>query len=91
MGIKRIIFHLEDGRRKYCTRNGSFELWNDSEVAALEINQARGHKGAYTADFTKYDFSAVLLRSRYPYCKVVRIVGFEVEENKLPIKPDIIF
>ncbi|MFR9546224.1 MAG: hypothetical protein SNJ29_11700 [Rikenellaceae bacterium] len=91
MIYKRIIFKLQDGRKKYCTRNGSFELWAESEVQALSANHARGVKGVYTADFTKFDFSTALIRSRYPYCKVVRIVDFEVEDHNLPINPDIIF
>lgn len=91
MKLQRVIFHLEDGRRKYVTHNGDIEKWVEVEIENLRRNMKRSGPAAYTADFAKYGISARELRERYTDAKIIRIVGFETEDHDLPLNPNIIF
>ncbi len=88
MKLQRIIHHLEDGRRKYVTHNGKMEKWTAVEIENLRRNTEQYGPAAYTADFAKYGISA---RERYPDAKIIRIVGFEIEDHDLPLNSEIIF
>ncbi len=91
MKYQRIIFFLEDGRRKYCSHNGEIELWNPYEIENLKQNFKQYGNPAYTADFSKYDIQAKKLRHRYPKAKIIKIIGFDSEDHDQPINPQIIF
>ncbi len=91
MKLQRIIYILEDGRRKYVTHNGEIEKWTEVEIENLRRNMQRFGPAAYTADFVKYGISARELRERYPDAKIVRISDFETEDHDLPFNPEIIF
>lgn len=89
--LQRIIFLLQDGRRKYATHNGQIEKWEKIDIASLETNIGAYGMPAYTADFAKYGYTYELLKERYPDAKIVRIIGFETEDHDLPLNPEVIF
>lgn len=91
MKKQKVIFHLDDGRRKYATHNGEMLQWEQCEVEALERNRSKHGKAAYTVDFAKYDVVAADLRRRYPNARIVKVVGFEAEDHDLPLRDDVIF
>lgn len=91
MKLQRIIFSLEDGRRKYVTHNGEIEKWTAGEIASLRDNIEWHGLPAYTADFAKYGISAKELRERFPDARILRVTGFTTEDHDLPLDPDIIF
>lgn len=91
MKLQRIIFQLEDGRRKYATHNGEMEKWSEVEIENLCHNLERYGPAAYTADFAKYGISAKELRERFPDARIIRIVGFDHEDHDLPLDSHIIF
>lgn len=91
MKLQKVIFHLEDGRKKYATHNGEMLRWERREVEALECNREWYGNAAYTADFAKYDVVAANLRKRFPDAKIVRVVGYETEDHDLPLRDDVIF
>lgn len=91
MKEQKVIFHLDDGRKKYATHNGEMLKWEELELENLNLNERRYGKAAYTADFMRYDVSAKNLLDRYPDAKIVRVVGFEAEDHDLPLREDVIF
>ncbi|MFR9500833.1 MAG: hypothetical protein SNH18_10405 [Rikenellaceae bacterium] len=91
MKYKRIIHILTDGRQKYSTHNGEIEMWSDADISAMEKNRARLGDAAYTRDFSRYDVEAKLLRSRFPKAKIIRVVGYRVEDHDMPIDSNVIF
>lgn len=91
MKYQRVIFHLEDGRKKYATHNGEALKWTTADLESLERNQEWYGGGGYTADFAKYDVVVANLRERYPNAKIIRVVGFETEDHDLPVRTDVIF
>lgn len=91
MKLQRIIFRLEDGRRKYVTHNGEMEKWAESEIENMRQNIERDGLPAYTADFAKFAATVAGLRRRFPDAKIIRVIAFEHEDHDLPLNPDIIF
>lgn len=91
MKLQRVIFNLEDGRRKYVTHNGEMEKWTEVEIKNLCFNLEHYGPAAYTADFAKYGISVRELRERFPDAKLIRIVDFNTEDHDLPLNPEIIF
>lgn len=91
MKLQKIIFHLEDGRKKYATHNGEILKWERLEIEALQSNIEKYGYPAYTADFTKYDVTAADLRVRFPSAKIIRVTGYKTEDHDLPLSPEIIF
>lgn len=91
MKLQKVIFHLEDGRKKYATHNGEMLRWERCEVEALERNREWCGNAAYTADFMRYDVVAGDLRKRFHDAKIVRVVGYETEDHDLPLRDDVIF
>lgn len=91
MKQQRIIHILEDGRRKYVTHRGAIEKWQPHEIAVLSRNLQRFGDAAYTYDLSAYDVTVEGLMERFPYAKIVRVVGFEAEDHDLPLRKDVIF
>lgn len=91
MKQQRVIHILEDGRRKYVTHRGVVEKWQQHEIDVLSRNLQRFGCAAYTHDLTAYDVTVEGLMSRFPFAKIVRVVGFEAEDHDLPLRKEIIF
>ncbi|MFI3293909.1 MAG: hypothetical protein SNG27_09965 [Rikenellaceae bacterium] len=91
MKYKRVIQILSDGRRKYSTFKGEILQWSQNEIDSLAQNIDHIGYAAYTLDFMCYDVEAKELRRRYPRARIVKVVGFEVEDHDLPINPNVIY
>lgn len=90
MKQQRVIHILEDGRRKYVTHRGSVVKWQQYEIDVLSRNLQRFGCAAYTYDLTAYDVTVEGLKMRFPFAKIVRVVGFETEDHDLPFRKGII-
>lgn len=91
MKLQRVIHHLKDGRKKYSTHNGEIEKWDEIDIEALCRCRERYGDSAYTADFSRYAVTVDELREKYPYARIIRVVGFETEDHDLPIRTDVIY
>lgn len=91
MKLQRVIFSLEDGRRKYVTHNGEIEKWTETEIENMRQNIERDGQPAYTADFAKFAITVADLRRRFPDAKIIRVTAFDNEDHDLPLDPNIIF
>jgi hypothetical protein len=92
MNARRVIFTLADGRRKYATHNGKMLTWDENDLDSLYDNIERFGMPAFTADFQKYDVSAVALKRRFPEAKILRVKSIETENAyNNPLNPEIIF
>lgn len=91
MKLQRVIHHLKDGRKKYSTHNGEMEKWDEVDLEALRYCRETYGDSAYLADFSHYAVTVDELREKYPYAKIIRVVGFETEDHDLPLRDDIIF
>ena len=91
MRAQRVIFRLKDGRRKYATHNGSMLYWEEYDLESLANNVEMYGLPVFTADFQRYDFDKESLRERFPNARIVRVVGYDVEDASLPLDPDVIF
>lgn len=91
MKHKRVIHLLADGRKKYSTCCGEMEMWSEADINSLKANQKKLGDAGYTLDFSRYDVEYRKLRKRYPRSKLIRVIGFEVEDHDLPINDNVIF
>ncbi|CDN30195.1 hypothetical protein BN938_0460 [Mucinivorans hirudinis] len=91
MKLQRIIFHLDDGRKKYGTHNGEVLRWEKGDIEAMRINGRNKLRAAFTADFQRYDTDFRELRARFPASKIVKVVGYAIEDYDLPIDNEVIF
>ena len=91
MKLQRVIHLLKDGRRKYSTHRGEIEKWEEADIEAMRSNRERHGDSAYLADFSRYGVVAGELRDRYPDARIIRVVGFEIEDHNLPLRADVIF
>lgn len=92
MNVQRVIFTLQDKRRKYATHNGKILSWEQNDLKSLNDNIERFGMPAFTADFQKYDVSAEALKERFPEAKILRVKKVETENaNNNPLNPEIIF
>ncbi len=92
MNAQRVIFTLSDKRKKYATHNGKMLTWEQDDLKSLYDNIERFGMPAFTADFQKYDVSAVALKERYPDAKILRVKSIEIENAyNNPLNPEMIF
>ena len=91
MKAQRVVFKLKDGRSKYATHNGTLLCWEKHDLDSLERNIEFLGFPAFTADFQRYGFNVEFLRERFPNAKIIRVVGYYVEDASMPLDPDIVF
>lgn len=85
--MKRIVWELEDGRRKYSMNSDGPETYNDSELIlmekAFELNGCYG----YTKDFGLFGAYEFLKQLGG---KPIKIIGRTLEDANLPLTEGVI-
>lgn len=85
--LRRVVFRLEDGRRKYATHHGEILEWEMCDIKALRENISRIGQPIYSPDFSYYACSFADYRNKFKRGTFIRIVGFYTEKLCDPIDP----
>lgn len=85
---KRVIWILENGRRKYSQKGGKPELWSSEEIRTLiEPRKKSNDLGCYSPDYSFY-FAAVSAAKNLGFEDCVKIVGYATQLSSLPVNPE---
>lgn len=85
--MKRLIWELEDGRKKYSTDSNGPEIYSDTDLSVLELAIKKTGGFGYTKDFQlfgPYNF----LKQSWP--DSIKIIGKTVEDANLPLTEGVI-
>jgi hypothetical protein len=82
--MKRIVWLLADGRKKYSSLHGKPEAWSLREIESLtEIIKESGNPG-YAYGLTVFSTSVIKADD------IIEIIGFETEDYNLPLTEGIL-